>query len=219
MTLDNQNASGEVDVTEGAAPGEKDLFTTGDLARMTGNTVRTVRHYEEIGLLETMERTPGSRRLFTWGGLQKLKFITDLRELNIPLAQIREILDVGSQATDPSTAAKRLFTIIEQTLDELNNRITQLKRIRDNLACTKETFRECKTCHISWDNCHCKQCDSSQTHTTSPLFHVLWPISAEGCPHPATQTDNGVCLDSGSKDLPPGVNGPVSQDDQPGAID
>ncbi len=195
MSSREQNLPTKDNVTEGKPLSHKALFTTGDMARMTGTTVRTVRHYEELGLLETTERTQGSRRLFTLGSLQKLKFITDLRELNIPLAEIGAILDVGNNATNPSAAAERLFSIIEQKLDELNSRINELKRIRDNLACMKETFRECKNCHISWDSCHCQQCDTADTDTTSPLLHVLWP-TAISTPQDSAQGNKAASRES-----------------------
>ena len=72
-------------------------YSSGDLARATGNTVRTIRFYEEQGLLQPAEVSEGGHRRYTEADLEKLRLIADLRELGLPLSQIRARVRAGPQ--------------------------------------------------------------------------------------------------------------------------
>ena len=66
--------------------------TVGDVARMSGVTVRTLHHYDEIGLLSPSERTEAGYRLYSPADLEHLRRILFYRELDFPLNRIAEIL-------------------------------------------------------------------------------------------------------------------------------
>ena len=63
-------------------------LSSGDLARATGNTVRTIRFYEEEGLLRPAEVSEGGHRRYTEEDLERLRLIIDLRELGLALCEI-----------------------------------------------------------------------------------------------------------------------------------
>jgi DNA-binding transcriptional MerR regulator len=65
----------------------------GELAEATGLTVRTLHHYEHIGLLAPPERTEGHQRLYTERDVRRLYRIRALRDLGLPLADIGQMLD------------------------------------------------------------------------------------------------------------------------------
>ena len=71
-------------------------YSSGDLARATGNTVRTIRFYEEQGLLRPAVVSEGGHRRYTEEDLERLRLIADLRELGVPLSEIRTVLDLRS---------------------------------------------------------------------------------------------------------------------------
>ncbi len=68
------------------------LGRIGDLARATGLTVRTLRHYESVGLLPAPSRTEGKQRLYTAQDVSRLYRIRALRDLGLGLAEIRRLL-------------------------------------------------------------------------------------------------------------------------------
>lgn len=74
-------------------------LTVGEVARVLGVTVRTLHHWDEIGLASPSERTWSDYRLYTAADLQRLQRIAVYRELDLPLNEIRRILD------DPGTDA------------------------------------------------------------------------------------------------------------------
>lgn len=68
-------------------------YRVGELAGQTGVTVRTLHHYDQIGLLRPTGRTEGGHRSYAEGDLLRLQQILTLRALGFPLRRIGEILD------------------------------------------------------------------------------------------------------------------------------
>ena len=74
-------------------------YTTGEIAKLCGVTVRTVQYYDTRGILVPSELTEGGRRLYSEGDVKRLKIICFLRELGLPIDQVRQLLteeDPGS---------------------------------------------------------------------------------------------------------------------------
>ena len=76
------------------------VWKIGELARRTGLTVRTLHHYDEIGLLSPAERSDGGHRVYDEAGVQRLYRIVSLRSLGFPLDAIAQALD--SERFDPA---------------------------------------------------------------------------------------------------------------------
>ena len=77
-------------------------YTTGEIAKLCGVTVRTVQYYDTRGILSPTELTEGGRRLYSEDDLKRLKVICFLRELGLPIDSISQLLaeeDPGSVIT------------------------------------------------------------------------------------------------------------------------
>lgn len=94
----------------------------GDLARLTGLSVRTLHHYDQIGLLQASERTDSGHRMYAEADLERLQRIVSLRELGLSLDEIRRCLD------QPEYALQPLVTLHIQRLDEQMRLQQQLRR-------------------------------------------------------------------------------------------
>ena len=70
--------------------------TVGQVAKVAGVTVRTLHHYDEIGLLSPQGRTPSGYRRYADADLDRLQQILFYRELGFPLEEIAAVLDDGS---------------------------------------------------------------------------------------------------------------------------
>lgn len=73
---------------------EEPVYTTGELARRAGVSQRTIRYYEELGLVKPAPRLPGGRRLFTEDALQRLRFISRLKKVGLSLEEMHHINQV-----------------------------------------------------------------------------------------------------------------------------
>jgi DNA-binding transcriptional MerR regulator len=70
-----------------------ECLKVGELAKRTGLTVRTLHHYDEIGLLRPSVRTESGHRLYTPGDVARLQLVVSLRQLGFSLEQVQACLD------------------------------------------------------------------------------------------------------------------------------
>ncbi len=108
---------------KGAAIDER-VWKIGELAEATGLTVRTLRHYDRIGLLTPTKRTEAGYRLYGKADVARLQRILSLRHLGFPLERIKALLDGG--AHEPQR-------IVSLQLDRVARSIALQQRLRDQL--------------------------------------------------------------------------------------
>ena len=98
----------------------------GELAENTGLSLRTIRHYDEVGLLKPSGRTEGGFRLYSQNDLSRLLLIRRMKPLGYSLGEMTELLsiidtlngdhtDTGSTETDPSPVRAGLDRFIDET--------------------------------------------------------------------------------------------------------
>jgi len=121
-------------------------LSIGDLARLTGTKVNTIRFYEEGGLLPQAERTSSGRRIYRDADTQRLAFIRRSRSLGFPLDAIREMLTLADDIDQPCEAVDR---IARAHLAEVDRKIADLSALRSELArvmgsCSHGTVADCK---------------------------------------------------------------------------
>jgi DNA-binding transcriptional MerR regulator len=102
----------------------------GELAEATGLTVRTLHHYEHIGLLAPAERTEGHQRLYNERDVRRLYRIRALRDLGLPLADIGQMLD------DEGAALGDMLRTHLARVDAELERLGRLRALLDR-ACTQ----------------------------------------------------------------------------------
>ncbi|MEL7689406.1 redox-sensitive transcriptional activator SoxR [Citromicrobium bathyomarinum] len=107
-----------------------DLLPIGDLARRTGLSVSAIRYYESKGLIEP-HRTGGNQRRFLRSDIRRLSFILIAQRLGLSLGEIEGQLARLPQGRTPD--AKDWAAISRSIRDQLDARIAELQRARDNL--------------------------------------------------------------------------------------
>ncbi|MFI5061323.1 MAG: MerR family transcriptional regulator [Actinomycetales bacterium] len=79
-------------------------LTIGEMARLTGLTVKTIRFYSDIGLVRESERTPAGHRRYDDAGLARLELVRALRDLGLDLATIRTVMERRADLVDVANA-------------------------------------------------------------------------------------------------------------------
>lgn len=122
---------------------EQQSWTVGEVADDYGITVRTLHHYDSIGLLEPSERSLAGYRLYTRADLARLARIVVYRRLEVPLEQIRELLDGDTDAVEQ---LKRQREAVLARMDELASLASALEkemtRVSTNQPATREEMQE-----------------------------------------------------------------------------
>lgn len=107
----------------------KTKYKIGEFSKLARVTVRTLRHYEEIGLLkpDIVDRWTGYR-YYSPGQLQKLLFIVQLKDLGFTLSEILDLYDEDSHFPCASTIETKIKEC-ERQLEKLRHRYSQLQEI------------------------------------------------------------------------------------------
>lgn len=148
-------------------------LSTGDLARRTGTTLRTVRFYEEAGLLEPSAVGKGGRRLYTDSDLQKLALIADLRELDLSLDEIRQLLEIRTGCGSAPELAERFGGILHEQLERTSKRLAALVRLRDEFSAALRALGACKSCSSHLQDQSCTACEVVHREETPRIIKIL----------------------------------------------
>jgi MerR family copper efflux transcriptional regulator len=102
----------------------------GELARHTGTTTKTLRFYEDEGLLPEPKRTRSGYRDYSTGTVDRISFIRDAQKAGFTLRQISQILTIRDRGQPPCSHVGQL---IEQRLAEVEQRLAELRQTRARL--------------------------------------------------------------------------------------
>ena len=105
------------------------LLKVGDLARRTGLTVRTLHHYDEVGLLKPSGRSDAGYRLYSQADVQRLHGIQTMRQMGLALGDIAELLAGDGVAPE---------RIIGQQIHALDVQVQQATELRGRLALMRD---------------------------------------------------------------------------------
>lgn len=119
--------NGQRDVT-GRAPAD---LRIGELAAALGLNPKTIRYYEEIGLLPAPPRTAAGYRLYGEGDAERLRFIGQAKAIGFTLEQIGEILGVRDAGRPP---CEHVLSLLDRRLAEVDAQLRTLSDVRHELA-------------------------------------------------------------------------------------
>src|SRR5262245_16798441 len=111
---------------------EFEALKVGELARRTGLTVRTLHHYDEIGLLKPSLYTEAGYRLYTRGDVARLQQVLSLRQLGFALEEVRDCLDRPGFAP---------LEVIRRHVTRLREQIELQRKLCERLEALAERFR------------------------------------------------------------------------------
>ncbi|MGB9185539.1 MAG: MerR family transcriptional regulator [Solirubrobacteraceae bacterium] len=129
----------------------------GELAELTGTTPRTIRYYEEIGLLGgASDRTQGKHRCYTEADVERLREIVRLRDLlGLSLEQLSQLLEAESarahlrreyQQTEQPAERRRILEELQKhigtQLELVHGRLSELGELRDELEAKQKLVKQ-----------------------------------------------------------------------------
>lgn len=103
----------------------------GQLAQETGTTTKTIRYYEQIGLIPEPERTPSGYRDYDPAAGQQLRFIQSAQAAGLSLSEIQTVIKIG--ATDRSTC-EHVEGLLQDKIAEVDDRLRSLEAAKNELA-------------------------------------------------------------------------------------
>jgi DNA-binding transcriptional MerR regulator len=116
---------------------QKSLLKIGDVAKRSGVGIEALRFYEKNGLLDKPARTVSGYRVYSRDVLERIAFIKQAQALGFSLDEIRRIIDDARAGQTPCNEVRE---IVRRRLNEVEERIKELKRYRKAIADTLEEW-------------------------------------------------------------------------------
>ena len=117
----------------------------GELAKLTGCSIQSIRYYEKEGLLNSILRSEGNYRLYNDESVRQLIFIKRCRSLDISLSEINQLSSLKSTPTQNCNEVNKLF---DKHLQEVDLKIEELEKLKNQLL---DLRHKCSDKHIVED--------------------------------------------------------------------
>jgi MerR family transcriptional regulator, mercuric resistance operon regulatory protein len=118
-------------------PERSEGMPIGELSRLSGVNIETIRYYERIKIIPAPPRTQSGRRVYSGTDLRVLAFIRRSRELGFSLEEIRALLRLGGPE---KASCREVREIAAHHLDDIRAKIADLRRLERLLA---KTIAQC----------------------------------------------------------------------------
>jgi DNA-binding transcriptional MerR regulator len=122
------------------------LLRIGDLARVTGKSVRAIHLYEELGLLQPASRTSGGFRLYEPGAVERMRWIELFHGMGFSLQEMRELVHAWWDAGLGPEAMDRLRSIFKRKLEDTRHSIERSQQLERELAAGLVYLEACRIC-------------------------------------------------------------------------
>lgn len=112
-------------------------YTTGEMAKLCGVTVRTVQYYDARNILIPSELSEGGRRLYSEENLKRLKLICFLRELGLPIDAISQLFSEEDPGSVISLLLEQQEAAVRQALEKEQKKLDALMQLRRELKAVR----------------------------------------------------------------------------------
>ena len=135
-------------------------LTIGRVAKLTGVAAKTIRYYEQVGILPPPQRSPSRYRLYSEADVRRLELIRRARLLDMSLPEVRELVEWASSGTCDDFQG-RFQEVVHRKLEEVDKRIDDLEHLKQDLQRLEAHF--------------------SATEKEVPADHTMLACSPETC--------------------------------------
>jgi DNA-binding transcriptional MerR regulator len=146
------------------------LLKIGEIASRTGVTLRTIRYYQSLGLIQAAHRTRGGLHLYSAEACDRIQFIRDLRSLDIPLARIRALLEQRKSAETGAEGSRDVAAVLTRGLAEVEKRMQQFLVLRYEMTEALDVLETCLRCSAKPSRDVCCACETLTRRERVPAY-------------------------------------------------
>lgn len=140
------------------------LLKIGDVAKKTGITLRTLRYYEELELIEPDNRSKGNFRLYGPSVIQRVQFITSLKKLDFSLEEIREILGPANSIKNDRDVVERTRQALLVKKEKITAKLIEMADMNREVDISLRILDDCMVCkQDKGEDCD-PRCENKHTH-------------------------------------------------------
>ncbi|MGZ8430325.1 MAG: MerR family transcriptional regulator [Candidatus Deferrimicrobiaceae bacterium] len=116
-------------------------YSIGEISRMADLSQRTIRYYEEIGLLHSVRRIENGKRVYTDHDLRRLKFINRLKVLGLSLAEMVDLEKIYRKQRNNREILPKLLEILDERAAQIDERVAQLVSLKKEIREYQQRLR------------------------------------------------------------------------------
>lgn len=113
---------------------DNQIIAIGDLAKSTGLTTRTLRYWEEVGIIESEERTDGANRGYSPYFVRRIKFIIKLKDMGLTIKEMQELYVAYGEAKETNQMIPKLVAILDKQTHMVDEKIAKLYSLRNDIT-------------------------------------------------------------------------------------
>ena len=123
------------------ARGSEGTYAIGEISRLVELSQRTIRYYEEIGLLHSVRRIENGKRVYTDNDVRRLKFISRLKVLGLSLAEMVELEKIYRKQRNNREILPKLLQILDERAVQIDDRVAQLVALKKEIREYQQRLR------------------------------------------------------------------------------
>ena len=112
----------------------EEIEVIGELAKSLGLTTRTLRYWEEVGIIESFQRADGATRGYTPYYVRRIKFIMKLKELGLTIKELQDLYIAYGEAKQTERMIPRLVTILDDHINMVDEKMAKLASLRKEIV-------------------------------------------------------------------------------------
>jgi DNA-binding transcriptional MerR regulator len=116
-------------------------YAIGEISRLVELSQRTIRYYEEIGLLLSVRRIENGKRIYTDHDVRRLKFINRLKVLGLSLAEMVELEKIYRKQRNNREILPKLLEILDERAAQIDERVAQLVTLKKEIREYQQRLR------------------------------------------------------------------------------
>jgi len=110
------------------------VTSIGELAGSLGLTTRTLRYWEEVGIIESVPRADGATRGYTSYYVRRIKFIMRLKEMGLTIREMQDLYAAYGEAKQTERMIPRLIEILDDHIHKVDDKMAKLASLRKDLV-------------------------------------------------------------------------------------
>lgn len=113
---------------------EEAVESIGDVAKSLGLTTRTLRYWEEVGIIESVERLEGGTRGYTPYYVRRIKFIMKLKDLGLTIKELQDLYAAYGHAKQTEKMIPKLVEVLDQHINRVDEKMAKLGSLRKEIV-------------------------------------------------------------------------------------
>jgi DNA-binding transcriptional MerR regulator len=112
----------------------EELISIGDLAKNLGLTTRTLRYWEESGMISAAPRSEGSNRFYSKDIAQRVRFIIKLKELGLTIKEMQDLYSAYGEAKQTEKMIPALVQILDRHINLVDEKMARMASLRKDIV-------------------------------------------------------------------------------------